>query len=90
MEKQGLIKKITKEMELPADALKPAPRIVISGNEEVLLGGHVALLEYSPELLRAQRGKLTVSVKGRNLEILSMDALGICVGGVIEEVSFEA
>ena len=89
MANDGIIKHIKSELQLPADAFRPMPRIIISGSEEILIGGRVLLRRYSPELLCAQRAKLTVSIRGKNLEILSMDALGICVGGSIEAVEFE-
>ena len=89
MANDGPIKHLKAQLQLPADTFKPVPRIIISGSEEILIGGHVLLRRYTPELLCAQRAKLTVSVRGKNLEILSMDALGICVGGSIEAVEFE-
>ncbi len=89
MAKAGWIRKITKAMELPPDALRPAPRIILSGNEEVLIGGHAVLLAYTPEFLSVLRGDLRVCVQGSGLVILAMDKLGICVGGVIDSISFE-
>ncbi len=79
---------LARALQLPADALRPAPRILLSGREEALIGGKAVLREYTPALVRVSRGDLTVKIEGTALRILAMDALGICVGGDIETVSF--
>ena len=89
MAKVGWLKKITQAMELPPDALRPVPRIILSGNEEVLIGGHTVLLAYTPEFLSVSRAGLRICIQGSGSIILAMDKLGICVGGVIDSISFE-
>ena len=79
---------LSRALQLPADALRPAPRIILSGREEMLIGGKAILCEYTPALVRVSRAGLTVRVEGTALRILAMDALGICVGGDIETISF--
>ncbi len=79
---------LARALQLPADALYPAPRIILSGREEVLIGGKAVLREYTPALVRVSRAAITVNIQGRALRILAMDALGICVGGDIEQISF--
>ena len=79
---------LARGLQLPADALRPAPRIVISGREELVIGGKAILREYTPALVRVSRADLTVRIEGGALRILAMDALGICVGGDIETISF--
>jgi len=51
----GWIGKINKALQLPPDALQPMPRIVISGDREVLIGGRVVLAEYTPQCYRHGR-----------------------------------
>lgn len=75
-------------MALPSDARNPAPRIVISGKGEVMIGGRVTLCEYTPEAVGVQRTGSTVRILGQSLTILSMDDMGICVAGAVDSITF--
>lgn len=84
----GFWKKLSRSLELPPDAMLPLPRIMVSGDGEVLITGKTALLEYTPGLLRISTELCLVCVSGERLYISAMDKLGICVVGDIKSIHF--
>ena len=55
MAKMKLSQRLSRALELPADAALPVPRLEITGRDDILITGKAVLLEYSPEQIRVAR-----------------------------------
>ena len=63
MTKMKLSQRLSRALELPADAALPVPRLEITGRNDILITGKAVLLEYSPELVRVARDSCEVTVR---------------------------
>ncbi|MBS7315490.1 MAG: YabP/YqfC family sporulation protein [Clostridiaceae bacterium] len=88
MAKMKLSQRLSRALELPADAALPVPRLEITGRNDILITGKAVLLEYSPELVRVARDSCEVTVRGTDLRICAMDKMGMQVLGLIASVEF--
>ncbi len=88
MAKMKLSQRLSRALELPADAALPVPRLEITGRDDILITGKAVLLEYSPELIRVARESCEVTVRGAGLRIGAMDKMGMQVFGLIASVEF--
>lgn len=81
--------RLSRALDLPADGMLPVPRLEITGREDVLITGGAVLLEYAPEEIRLERAGCRVTIRGRDLNILGMDGLGMQISGHVAGVDFE-
>ena len=88
MAKWKLRQRLSRALELPADAALPVPRLEITGRDDILITGKAILLEYSPELVRVGRDACEVSIHGAELRISAMDKMGIQKFGCIASMEF--
>ena len=64
MAKMKLSQRLSRALELPADAALPVPRLEITGRDDILITGKAVLLEYSPEQIRVARDSCEVTIRG--------------------------
>lgn len=76
-------------METIHDLTSVLPTIEIEGNQTVVLSGHCVITLYSPQEMRVQCGKLAICINGDGLELRSLDAGELAIGGTIASVGFE-
>ena len=88
MAKMKLSQRISRALDLPADAALPVPRLEITGRDDILITGSAVLLEYSPELIRVARDTCEVTIRGAEMRISAMDKMGMQVFGLIASVEF--
>ncbi len=88
MAKLKFSQRLSRALELPADAALPMPRLEITGRDDILITGGAVLLEYSPELIRVGRERCVVAISGTELRILAMDKMGMQIAGRIASVEF--
>lgn len=62
--------------------------IEIRGNREVLIDGAESILEYSEEKIVILIGRLKLTIKGKRLNLLTMNEGRISVEGFIEALEY--
>ena len=82
------IKKINSILEFPSGLLRGGIHIEMRSNEEAILDGRCAVLEYTEACVRINTGILTLYFSGKNLEIKNLSDTGLTVTGCICSVEF--
>ena len=85
-EKGGLLLRMARALDLPADGLVGLPRVELVGKQELRMEGHRGILAYGPEEIHISGGKLVLRVKGEGLELRAMGPEELLITGVIREV----
>ncbi|MBQ9197705.1 MAG: YabP/YqfC family sporulation protein [Clostridia bacterium] len=65
-----------------------APRIVLSGENRVLIEKHRGILDYTGDLLTVRLEKGCVSIIGQELQIIEYGALDMIIYGKIRSLEF--
>ena len=81
--KESLLERASQALELPGDALGGMPRIELLGDRELRMEAHKGILAYGGEEIHISGGKLILKVRGRNLELKSMNASELLITGDI-------
>ena len=87
-EKEGILLRASRLVDLPADALAGAPRVEIIGDGELRMGPHRGILAYGSEEIHISGGSLVVVVRGGGLELKAMTPEELLVTGTITAVEF--
>ncbi|MDD6316778.1 MAG: YabP/YqfC family sporulation protein [Clostridia bacterium] len=66
------------------------PRIEMEGDRRVLIEEHGGILEYGPDCIRVAARGLVICIRGRDLEIASMEPGSLALRGCIRDVGLEA
>lgn len=85
---KSLRRRLTETFELPPQLLAGEPRAELLGRETVVISGCKGLTQYTDSCIgtRTKAGEMTVA--GRELTIVQMDAETLTVSGKITAVSF--
>ncbi len=87
-DKESLLERAARALDLPADAVAGAPRIEIVGDGELRMGPHRGILAYGPEEIHISGGRLVVRVLGEGLELRAMTPVELLITGRIRAVEF--
>ena len=85
---ENLIESITRNLDLPQDAVSGYAHIEISGNREAIVEGCQGVLEYGDNLIALNTGRLTVRICGCGLTIVSMQNGQAIIKGTITGVDY--
>ncbi|MBQ2848280.1 MAG: YabP/YqfC family sporulation protein [Clostridia bacterium] len=85
---ERIIESITRNLDLPQDAVSGYAHIEISGNREAIIEGCQGVLEYGDNLIALNTGRLTVRVCGCGLTIVSMQNGQAIIKGTITGVDY--
>lgn len=86
--KESLLERASQALDLPGDALAGMPRIELLGDRELRMEYHRGILAYGTEEILISGGKLTVRVKGTELELRSMNPAELLITGQILSLDF--
>ncbi|HIE12796.1 MAG TPA: sporulation protein YqfC [Desulfotomaculum sp.] len=75
-------------LELPGEVALDLPKIIITGNIQVLIENHRGIVAYSPELVKILVETGEVAVSGENLSLKSIVQDEIIIEGDIHAVTF--
>ena len=84
--RRGLLERTAEALDLPGDVLAGLPHIELTGNRELRMENHKAILAYGEEEIRISGGKLEITVRGRGLELRAMNAGQLFITGAIQGV----
>lgn len=85
---ERILDSISRNLDLPQDAVSGYAHIEISGNREAIIEGCQGVLEYSDSVIALNTGKLTVRVCGCELTIVSMQNGQAVIKGIITGLDY--
>lgn len=85
---EKLLDSISRNLDLPQDAVSGYAHIEISGNREVIVEGCQGVLEYGDCVISLNTGRLTVRISGCELTIISMQNGQAVIKGIITGVDY--
>lgn len=85
---ENIMESITRNLDLPQDAVSGYAHIELSGNREAIIEGCQGVVEYGDNLISLNTGKLTVRVCGCGLTIVSMQNGQAVIKGTITGVDY--
>ena len=82
--KEALRKRpLTDVFNLPAELVPGVPKLTLSGGSEVLVENHGGLRSYSRECVEVKGKKITMQIRGDDLELAAMTKAEIIIRGII-------
>ncbi len=87
-DKEGLLERAARMLDLPADAVAGVPRIELVGDGEMRMSPHRGILAYGSEEIHISGGKVVVRVLGEKLELRAMTPVELLITGHIRVVEF--
>ncbi|MGM9567690.1 MAG: YabP/YqfC family sporulation protein [Clostridia bacterium] len=89
MKKEDMQRYAASSLDLPAELAAGVPRIVVTGNQSVLVENHGGILGFRPDQIKigCLYGEIVVEGKGLRLRLLKKDELE--AEGEIQSVSFQ-
>ncbi len=85
-EDRDILTKTAQLLDLPMDVVAGLPNLELLGNRQLFLSQHRGLLAYSDTAIDVNCGALLVRVRGQGLQLLSMTADEMRIGGIIESI----
>ena len=87
--RESLLEKTADVFDLPGDLVAGLIRVEITGSHEVRMENHRGILAYGGDEIHVSGGKLIAKVRGRGLELRSMNASQLLITGEIAGVDLE-
>lgn len=84
--RESLLEKASAALDLPADVVTGVPRMELLGDREFRMEFHRGILAYGTEEIHISGGKLIVRVRGKGLELRSMNPTQLLITGAITGV----
>lgn len=84
--KQTFLERTSAALDLPADVVAGLPRMELLGDREFRMEFHRGILAYGTEEIHISGGRLVVRVRGKDLELRSMDPAQLLITGQISGV----
>lgn len=76
-------------LDLPGDVVAGVPRMELMGSGEFWMTGHRGILSYGEEEIHISGGRMIVCVRGKGLELRTMNANSLCITGEISGLELE-
>ncbi|MCI0181871.1 MAG: sporulation protein YqfC [Acidibacillus sp.] len=76
-------------LEVPKDTLLHVPRVMLVGNEQVVVDNYKAILSFEPELIRIALVKGEVAIKGNGLVLKVIVPEQLVIEGTVSSVDFQ-
>jgi len=81
--------KISQALDIPSEALTGIIRVTVTGTQDVRVESHEGLIEYDTSLISVNCGEKIVSIYGKKLELVSMNADELMIHGDISRLEYE-
>lgn len=86
IEDHDILARTAEALDLPIDVVAGLPNMELLGNRQLFLSQHQGILAYSDAAIDINCGNLLVRVRGKGLQLLSMTADEMRIGGIIEGI----
>ncbi len=81
--------RVSKFLEIPREVISSAPKITITGFDEILIENFKGILEYEDFFAKISTQIGNININGFNLKLNQMTDDDIVVTGKIENIDFE-
>ena len=81
--------KVADYFELPSEIILDLPRLVLTGNQRLLIENHRGIKEYAKDEIRLSTPVGKLRIHGQDLEILAIDQEQVEIKGRIDQVEWE-
>ncbi len=85
----GIRERASELFDIPGDTLAGLLHIEITGTKELLIENHKGIAELSENEVIINAEKKSVTVRGQNMFVISMNSEELRIGGQIESIGFE-
>ncbi len=80
---------ITEMLEMPPEIVLDLPKLILTGNQELLLQNHRGIIEYNNSLIRVSVSLGQITIKGEKLLLKNLKADEILIRGKILGLTLE-
>lgn len=87
--RRSAAEKVAQAFSLPADAVAGLPLIQLTGDHQLRVERHRGILAYDPQEVHIGGGRVTIRVKGLELELKTMNRGELLIEGQIFSVELE-
>ena len=84
--REGLLEKTAEVLDLPGDVVAGLPHMELTGSRELRMENHRGILAYGEDEIHISGGRMVVKVRGKGLELRSMNARELLITGAIRGV----
>ena len=89
LRRRSAAEKVAQVFSLPADAVAGMPLIELVGDAQLRVERHRGILAYDPKEIHIGAGRVTVRVRGLDMELRSMNRSELLITGRIFSVELE-
>ncbi len=89
-DKKNIKEKMSEVLELPREIIMDVPKLVLIGSNDLSIENYKGIIEYSENIIRINTNSKMIKITGKKLEIKTITAEEILIGGNIETLEFIA
>lgn len=90
IDKKKIKEKVSELLELPREVVLDVPKLVFIGNNDLTIENYKGIIEYNDKVIRINTSTSMIKLTGQNLEIKTITAEEILIGGNISTLEFVA
>lgn len=87
--KDNFLDKAAEIFDIPGEVVAGMPRITVTGCRRVLVENHKGILEYGSEEIHINGGRMVLKLRGRGMELRSLNNTELLITGRISGMEFE-
>lgn len=81
--------RLAKALDLPDDIVFDLPRIIMLGNQQLLVENHRGIIEYTSSCIRINLSQGCLCVRGEKLTLGHLQKEQILIEGSVEELKYD-
>ena len=81
--------KLLNKLDFPSDISMDLPKIIVVGNREITIENHKGIIAFESSMVKINSRIGTITISGRNFEILFIGETSMTISGRFEGVSYE-
>lgn len=80
---------IADKLDLPRDIILNMPKILVTGDKEIVIENHKGIVLFEKERIKINSGVGLISICGEDFEVLFMGGSTITIGGKFKSIIYE-